>query len=244
MAGLTTLPEVEGTVRVGVVSDTHLGSRNAALDALHTVYDEFLALGITTVLHAGDVVAGLGIYRQQVTDDLDDWCTTYSGQVEYAERSYPTRPGITTLMIAGNHDLDGEFRRRASNPVAALARRRRDIQYIGDEHARLALPGGRHALVAHGTGPSGYAHSYRAQRFIEALPERRRPNLLILGHYHRAGVIRHQGVTCVMAGCLQIQTPFLRAQGIDVDVGGWVLTVRGGSISTEWLAAPKEMGGS
>lgn len=244
MARLTTIPGTGDVVRLGVVSDTHIGSRDAALEELRAVYDKFSGLGIETVVHAGDVVAGVGIYRGQVTDDLAEGCTTFSDQVEHASQVYPERPGMTTLMIAGNHDLDGEFARRQSNPVAALAKRRRDITHIGDERATLVMPNGAHALLAHGSGPSGYAHSYKAQRFIEALPERQRPCLVVLGHYHRAGVIRHEGVTCVMAGCFQNQTPFLRAQGIAVDVGGWVLTIRLGEsdiagVATEWVGAPR-----
>lgn len=51
--------------RIGVVSDTHLCSNEEALDELHCAYDIFKREGITTVLHAGDIVTGRGIYRGQ-----------------------------------------------------------------------------------------------------------------------------------------------------------------------------------
>ena len=247
MARLIDAPADGPTVRLGVVSDTHLGSQYQALAELQAVYDEFHARGVTCVLHAGDVFAGVGMYRGQETDELMPAVDTYSRQVDYAEAEYPARDGLTTYMIAGNHDLDGAFSRSLSSPVRALASRRRDIHYLADDKAVLELPNGASVMVAHGRGPAGYAHSYRAQRFIESLGRKERPDLLILGHFHRAGFFVHDGVSCVLAACFQTQTPFLAANGIEPDVGGFVVSVTaaGGQLvgtSVDWIGRPVGLG--
>ena len=246
MARLIDAPADGHTVRLGVVSDTHLGSQYQALQELEAVYDEFACRGVSAVMHAGDVFAGVGMYRGQETDELLPAVDTYSRQVDYAEAEYPARDEITTYMIAGNHDLDGAFSRSLSSPVRALASRRRDITYLGDDRASVELTNGATVMIAHGRGPAGYAHSYRGQRFIESLGRRERPDLLILGHFHRAGFFVHDGVSCVLAACFQTQTPFLAANGIEPDVGGFVisLTATAGEMvgmSVDWVGRPAKL---
>lgn len=249
MARLIDAPADGLTVRLGVVSDTHLGSQYQALAELEAVYDEFHARGVSAVVHAGDVFAGVGMYRGQETDELLPAVDTYSRQVDYAEAEYPKRDGITTYMIAGNHDLDGAFSRSISSPVRALASRRKDIAYLGDDKATVALTNGAKVMVAHGRGPAGYAHSYKAQRFIETLPIVERPDLLVLGHFHRAGFFVHDGVSCVLAACFQTQTPFLASNAIEPDVGGFVVSVAasGGEMlgtTVDWIGRPVRMSAS
>ena len=84
-------------------------------------------------------------------------------------------------------------------------------------------------------------------RFIESLGRKERPDLLILGHFHRAGFFVHDGVSCVLAACFQTQTPFLAANGIDPDVGGFVVSVTaaGGQLvgtSVDWIGRPVGLG--
>lgn len=224
---------------IGVVSDTHIGSRYESPEELQAVYDEFTFRGVTTVLHAGDVLAGSGMYRDNVTDELSP-----VAQVDRAEDVYPRAPGVRTFMIAGNHDLHGDSRH--GNPVRELARRRRDLIYMGSSRATLTMPDGTRVLLAHGSGPAAYAHSHKAQRFIEQLPTDERPEILVLGHFHKAAFFRHDGVTCLMAGCFQRQTPFMRGRGITPDIGGWIVTIRAAhdgtrTVSAEWIGRPREI---
>lgn len=225
---------------IGVVSDTHLGSAHAALSELQAVYDEFAFRGVQMVLHAGDVFAGGGMYRNQTADAIAP-----IDQVCFAEEHYPKAPGVRTHMISGNHDLHGAFGDAKRNPVQELSRRRRDVVYLGDERATVVLDDGTRVLLAHGSGPTTYAHSYKAQRFIEQISPERMPDLLVLGHFHKAGFFRHAGVTCLMAGCFQHETEYLRRNLVTPDVGGWILMIRRTSdgtktTSAEWIGRPVE----
>jgi predicted phosphodiesterase len=228
-------------VTIGIVSDTHLGSREEALPELIAVYEEFEARDIDTVLHAGDLTAGIGIYRGQQANGLAPGMTTYNEQVDYACAVYPRIEGITTYMIAGNHDIEGEAGRVGFDPVKAVSHRRPDIIYCGAYHGSLELPNGAHATMVHGRGGGGYAISYKPQRYVESLPPGRKPALLIFGHWHVSGFFRHRQVTCLLAGCFEWQTDLLVRLGLQPDVGAWIVTLRLGDdgsvvgIKPEWL---------
>lgn len=228
-------------VTVGIVSDTHLGSREEALPELLAVYEEFEARGIDTVLHAGDLTAGIGIYRGQQANGLMPGMNTYNEQVDYAAEVYPKVDGITTYIIAGNHDIEGEAGRVGFDPVQAVCHRRSDIVYCGAYHGSLELPNGAHATMVHGRGGGGYAISYKPQRYVEGLPPGRKPALLIFGHWHVSGFFRHRQVTCLLAGCFEWQTDLLVRLGLQPDVGAWIVTLRLGDdgsvvgIRPEWL---------
>lgn len=213
-------------ITIGIVSDTHIGSREQALDELHTIYHEFEARGIDTVLHAGDLVAGVGIYRGQVANGLLPGMHTYKEQVDYATEVYPRIDDITTYIIAGNHDIEGEAGRIGADPVQAVCHRRRDFVYCGAYHGSVELPNGAHATMVHGRGGGGYAISYKPQRYIEGLPPGRKPALLIHGHYHVAGWFEHRSVPSLLAGCFEWQTDLLVRLGLQPAVGAWVMTIR------------------
>lgn len=213
-------------ITVGIVSDTHLGSREEALEHLHAFYDEAAARGISEIWHAGDLVAGVGIYRGQEAWGLLPGLNTYRTQVDYAVENYPKRDGITTLMISGNHDVEGAAGRIGADPVSAVSHQRADIKHIGVYSGSIELPNGAHAQLVHGRGGGSYAVSYKAQKYVESLPPGRKPALLIFGHWHISGWFRHRSVPILMAGCWEWQTDLLVRLGLQPDVGGWFVTLR------------------
>jgi len=241
-ASVTRLNLSGDEITIGIVSDTHLGSREEALPELHAIYQEFEARGIDTVLHAGDLTAGVGIYRGQVQNGLLPGLHTYKEQVEYATEQYPRIDGIQTYIIAGNHDVEGEAGRIGADPVQAVCHRRRDFTYCGAYAGSVELPNGAHASMVHGRGGGGYALSYKPQRYVESLPPGRKPALLIFGHWHVSGWFRHRSVPCLLAGCFEWQTDLLVRLGLQPDVGAWIMTLRLGDDGSvvgmvpEWLS--------
>ena len=219
--------------RVGVVSDTHLCSNEEALDELHCAYDIFAREGITTVLHAGDIVTGRGIYRGQ---EIETKSYTLEGQVEYARENYPVRDGIQTLAISGNHDLEGEASRVGYDPVARLASVRDDLTYLGAYSAWLEF-GGAWVHLLHGKGGMSYAYSYKAQKLVDGYPSGRKPAVLIPGHWHVRGNIRARDVEVLWPGCFEWQSTFLKRLGLHPAVGFHILefTVGEDGSIVQWL---------
>lgn len=206
-------------VRFGVVSDTHLCSREQAREELELAYEAFAAEGITEVLHAGDLVAGRGIYR---TQDQDLTHHTAEAQVSYAVETYPRRDGITTRVIAGNHDIEGSFGQIGFDPVAAVAAQRDDIEYLGPWEAWIDYgPEGNPCFVhlLHGKGGMSYSVSYKAQKLADSYPAGRKPAVLICGHFHVRGDWTHRGVQILFPGCFEWRTALGVRLGLTPAVG-------------------------
>ena len=61
-------PRKVARYKFGIVSDTHLCDKSCALSELHDFYKRCEKEGIKEVVNAGDIVAGIGIYRGQAND--------------------------------------------------------------------------------------------------------------------------------------------------------------------------------
>lgn len=198
-------------VRFGVVSDTHLWSREHDLGALHTAYDVFEAEGITEVFHPGDLVCGKGVYRHQINDVLRH---TFEEQVQGTIDEYPQRDGIVTRVIGGNHDLEGDFGKEGADPVKGVCNVREDMEYCGRYEAWFDLPNGGRIHVLHPGGGGSYAVSYRAQKIAEAYEGGMKPSLTLFGHWHRAGWFEARGIQLLLCGTFEGSTSLAKRYGL------------------------------
>lgn len=216
------------TVRVGVVSDTHLGSNEEALAELHLAYDWFASEGIETVLHAGDWITGLAIFRGQASEIK---VHTLDAQIAYCVANYPRRKGIVTHGIGGNHDLEGMAASVGLDPLVSIAKSRDDVNYLGPYSAWLQVGGeqGPWVHLLHGKGGMSYAYSYKAQKLVDGYPSGRKPSVLIVGHWHVHGTIEARGVQVVFPGCFEWQSRFLQRLGLSPAVGFHILEVTFGA---------------
>jgi predicted phosphodiesterase len=207
---------------VGLVSDTHLSSNEQALDHLELAYDVFADRGITEVWHSGDWTCGVGIFPTQHSEIFNH---TFESQVDYLEANYPSRPGIVTRGISGNHDIEGQFGRVGANPVIALANRRDDVEFLGDYSAWIELPNGAWVHLLHGKGGMSYAYSYKAQKLVDGYPSGRKPAILAPGHWHVSGWIEQRAVNVIWPGCFEWKSKFLERLGLTPAVGFWILNL-------------------
>ena len=89
----------EDEYKIGIVSDTHLGSTDEALDELHTMYEIFRKVGIKEVLHAGDIVQGQKMFPGW---EMETNVFGAVNQVKHCINNYPKVSGIKTYFITGN----------------------------------------------------------------------------------------------------------------------------------------------
>lgn len=167
-------------VRIGIVSDTHLCSKHQQLTYLKAIYKRFADEGIKIVLHAGDLLEGVRMYRGW---ELEVLFHGADDQVAYAVANYPKEKGITTYLISGNHDLSF-MTNSGVNVVKRVCDQRDDMVYLGEYGAYLDLPLGLRAYLHHGAGGVPYARSYKLQKAVENFPPGNKPKLYISGHYH------------------------------------------------------------
>lgn len=210
-------------LRFALLGDTQFGSLYAHLDALGAFYRHAESCGYTDFYHTGDVLDGHKVYKGQEFELLD------LGIEAQIDRMAAVAPKIgTTRFITGNHDAS--FKALAGVPVGKMIESRRpDWQFLGEEHARIQweTPAGTFALgLSHPGGGSAYAISYRGQKIVESLEGGTKPDMLALGHFHKAEFMpSYRNVAVIQTGAFQRQTPFMARMGLAAHVGGWLVDV-------------------
>jgi hypothetical protein len=69
-------------------------------------------------------------------------------------------------------------------------------------------------------------NSYKPQKIVDALEGGTKPDMLAIGHFHKAEVMpTYRNVCTIQAGTFQMQTPFMSRQGSQAHVGGWLVQV-------------------
>lgn len=208
-------------VELGLISDTHLGSKYQQLAHLIRAYNYFKKRGIKDVLHGGDLCDGYRVYRGQ---EHEVFLHGADAQVDYAVEKYPRVGGITTHIITGNHD-ESFIKWDGFDLVKAVCKERNDIRYIDRLGGRLLINGLKIDLL-HPGGSVPYARSYRGQKVVEQLASETKPNILLIGHYHVTNVLPiYRNILTVNLFCFQSQTPYLKRKGLNPDVGFYILTL-------------------
>jgi len=85
-------------VKIAVVSDTHLGSTYADLEALHHFYKHAEKEGCEIALHSGDIVQGSHKIYRGGEYELETFGA--NNQAEYVKANYPRN--LKTYFITGN----------------------------------------------------------------------------------------------------------------------------------------------
>lgn len=221
--------ETDGAELVfGVVSDTHFGSGYMRLDALREFYQYCKKCGVAKVLHAGDVIDGWGVYKGQEFE-LHPYSRSWPEQREMFAKEAPLVDGIETIFITGNHDAS--FKKVIGMIVGdELQRVRSDWKHVGADVAVVTFSTKYRnfsiQLIHPGDGMISYSVSYKMQRIVESIPPNMLPDMIIIGHYHKAIFMpEYRGTIALCAGCFQGQTPYFVTKSIQAHVGGWVVRV-------------------
>ena len=208
-------------IRFGLMGDTQLGSKYAQITQLHKYYDICEQLEITDVYHTGDITDGL---KMRPGHEYELYCTSADELKDDVIKNYPKINGITTHFITGNHDAS-LYKHVGYDIGSAISNERTDMKYLGRDCAVVHLTPNCTLELRHPWDGTAYAISYKPQKMIEAMESDSKPNILGIGHYHKAEYIFYRNVHCFQTGCFQGQTPFTRGKGISVHLGGWILTV-------------------
>jgi predicted phosphodiesterase len=212
-------------VKVGMISDTHIGSKMQQLTYLRDFYHLCAEEGVDTIYHAGDVFAGNGkIYRGQ---EFEIFINGIDECVNYFCEEYPKIDGITTKFITGNHDLSW-YTQQGIDVGKQIELRRDDLEYMGQLASYVEIttsdnkPGPRMYLIHPDAGAS-YARSYKPQKIVEGLSSENKPEILAIGHYHVSGYFDIRNVHVFLASCFEAQTPYLKRKSLMPNIGGWIL---------------------
>lgn len=210
------------TIKFAIMGDTQLGSKYAQLTYLHEFYDLCEKGGIRDVYHTGDVTDGL---KMRVGHEYELYTVSADDMRDEVIKNYPCRQGITTHFISGNHDAS-IYKQVGYDIGQAISKARPDMKYLGRDCAVINLTPNCTLELRHPWDGTAYALSYKVQKMVEAMESDSKPNILAVGHYHKAEYLFYRNVHVLQTGCFQGQTPFTRGKGISVHLGGWMVEIR------------------
>ena len=253
-AKVSALSDVQGKVRkviskgntfvFGLFGDTQTGIIYSAPECWKAWAEHAKTRGATALYHTGDVLDGHRIYKGQEFELRD------VGMERQLERLIKDAPdvGIPVEFIVGNHDLSLKHLAGVNIGKAIEERMLKAGQkwrFLGEEtgYVEVMTPIGKifRLRLLHPGGGSSYAISYRLQKIIESLEGGTKPDMLAVGHYHKAEMLpNYRNVCGVQTGAFQWQSPFMARMGLAAHVGGWIIEVTTGadliSIRGEFVA--------
>ena len=218
----------DNTYKFGIISDTHLGSRYERLDVVYDLFDRFKEEGVDRVFHAGNYIDGM---RKNI-NMWDVHTHSIDGQVDYLVNNWPNY-GIPTYAVSGD-DHEGWWVQDNGLDIGHFTEQRMresgrdDWHNLGYMEAYVPMVNANsgakgRALIMHPGGGSAYAISHKPQKIVESLPSGTKPDIMVLGHYHKMSLIPIRAITTIQAGCTQDQSPFMRKKNIEPYVGGWII---------------------
>lgn len=219
------------TFKIMSISDTHDGSQwvrdewfDAAVEVAHKEK-------VDEVWHAGDVSEGMSgrdghVYELRYIG--------YKAQRDHATEKFK-RFNRPIKMISGNHDLwfmaKGDM---GGDIVEDICSRIDGAEYLGQHEGDIPVKGIT-ARLFHGEDASAYALSYRIQKIVESMPGGEKPEILVTGHDHKMGYFFVRNVHCIMPGCLQAQTPWMRRKKKQAMPGFCVSTICIADNEVKWI---------
>lgn len=228
------------TLTIGLMSDTHFGSKYTDPDLALKAFEVFAARGVDMVCHCGDVCEGMNSRPGHVYE------LTHIGYHEQRAHAIDILGQWTDTpiyMISGNHD-SWTSKDVGAHIVRDICDALPNAEFMGDDEGDIVLrPKGNAKPTViklwHGGDGSSYAVSYRVQKIIESLTGGEKPNAMFCGHTHKALYLFDRHVHCVSAGAIQRQSKWMRGKKLASHTGFWVveMTVNNGisSIRPEWF---------
>jgi hypothetical protein len=221
----TTVTKTKGsTILFGLTGDRHVGSLYHAPDALAAYYEYAASCGVRNVYDTGDILSGWKVFKGHEFELRD---IGMDAQIERL-KSFSVPASITTKFITGNHDAS--FKNQVGVSVGKVIEREcYGYQFLGEDQAKVvySTPTGDYAIMLlHPGGGSAYALSYKPQKIVESLEGGSKPNLLAIGHFHKAEMMpSYRNVAVFQTGTFEKQTPFMARGGLAAHVAGWIVEV-------------------
>jgi predicted phosphodiesterase len=209
-------------IRIGFLTDTHIGSIFFKPELLEQAIEEFKKEGCEIVCHAGDVTDGMS-RREGHVYELSH--IGYDRQKDYAIELLSQWEG-KMYCISGNHDL--WFLKNANigaNIVKDICEKLPDAEFLGYDEGDISLNGKATLRLWHGGDGNSYATSYRIQKIIESFTGGEKPNVLLAGHTHKQLYMFERHIHAVSGGSICLQTSWMRMKRIQAHPGFWILDI-------------------
>lgn len=220
----------KSNVKFGIISDTHIGSKYYDSDMMTYASRVFKKEQIDFVVHAGDIIDGMYPNRGGQIYELDE--IGIDNQINRAIKEL-RKIKQPLYFITGNHDFTAK---RIAGVIVGnrVEDKVKNAKFLGEDYGRLILKSGVTIDLVHPYDGTSYAISYKTQKRADALEGGRKPNIMIVGNYHKSEYLFYRNIHIFQPGTFQSQTPFMRGKGISVHKGFWILelTSKGKTITS------------
>jgi hypothetical protein len=116
------------------------------------------------------------------------------------------------------------LRHNGTDPLKSIAKQRPDFNYLGQYSAWINI-GKIRTYLLHPQGGIGYASSYKMQRTIEGFIGGGKPQLFLMGHFHRRAYIFERNVHGLLCACTCAQSSFEARLGLQPVIGATILEI-------------------
>jgi predicted phosphodiesterase len=202
-------------IRVGVMTDTHLGSVSMPVERIYQAFEEFRKEKVDFITHSGDVTEGMSNRPGHIYELTH---LGYDSQKALAVEAFGQWTDTDIYAIDGNHDR-WFLKSNGAKIVKDIADALPKFHFIGHDEGNISLKGKATLWLWHGEDGNSYALSYRLQKILEALTGGEKPNAMHAGHTHKYVSIFERHVFCTSVGCMQSQTPWMRGKRISAHPG-------------------------
>jgi predicted phosphodiesterase len=218
MPGMARVPIVDfdgKRIRIGHITDSHIGSSYFNKDRMFQAFEEFEKEGVDFITHSGDVSEGMS-NRPGHIYELSQ--LGYSQQKDECVDVFSQWTSSDIYAIDGNHD-QWFIKSNGAKIVDDIAKEVDNFHFIGHDEGDISLKGKATLKLWHGGDGNSYALSYRLQKILESMSGGEKPNVLIAGHVHKYVSIFERNVYAISVGTRQRQTQWMRGKRISAHVG-------------------------
>lgn len=214
---------ITGHVKIGVISDTHIGHEKFDESLFRYSGEQFRKEKVQAIYHVGDILEGMS-GREGNVYEMNK--VGFANQIAYAEKLIKeSYKGMKVFGINGNHDLWFKIKNNAGVNVAEELQRRLpgQFQYLGDMEADVRFGPNCVMKLFHANDGTAYASSYKLQKLIESLEGGSKPQIILSGHYHKALYMFNRNVHGVESGTICGQSGFMRGKKIPAHKGFYII---------------------
>lgn len=211
-----------GTVKIGIISDTHIGQKKFDEGLMKYASEVFRKQGIEKVYHVGDICEGMSGRPGHIYELTHIGFSQQVGEAERLLKKY--FKDFKVYGITGNHDH--WFKEKGDIGVSVgeeLQHRVPNFTFFGENEARVKLGPRTSMMLFHPNDGTAYATSYKMQKLVESLEGGDKPNIIVQGHYHKAMYMFNRNIHTIEAGTLCGQTGWMRGKKIPAHKGFWIL---------------------
>lgn len=218
MPGMAKVPIINfdgKRIRIGHMTDTHIGSNYSNKKRIYQAFEEFKKEKVDFITHSGDVSEGMS-NRPGHIYELSH--LGYANQKKESIDIFGQWTDTDIYAIDGNHDR-WFIKSNGAKIVEDIDMALPNFHFIGHDEGDISLNGKATLKLWHGEDGSSYALSYRLQKIIESLSGGEKPSIIVAGHVHKYVKIFERNVYAISAGSIQSQTPWMRGKRLGAHVG-------------------------